>query len=276
VTGIDPSTIGKVYDFRWKEGSDHSLLELGFDGAIVRKTFAEANDLKLGSRFLLTTSQGDKLPLVVRGIDRPPSEDFDAVLGNMTIAQRAFDARFPRPKNLLTLIDMQGGVTGANTAALDRALQPFPDASLRDTPAWVEKRAAGINTILNIFYVLLALSIVVSLFGMVNTLALSVFERTRELGMLRAIGLTRRQTRRMVRSESVITALIGASLGVPLGILLAAVVTRALRSYDVAYSIPLVTILAFVVVAIVAGALAAILPARRASRLNVLKALQYE
>jgi putative ABC transport system permease protein len=276
VTGVDPSTIGKVYDFRWKEGSDHSLLELGFDGAIVRKTFADANNLKLGSRFLLTTSQGDKLPLVVRGVDRPPSEDLDPVLGNMTIAQRAFDARFPRPKNLLTLVDTQGGVTSANTAALDRVLQPFPDASLRDTPAWVDKRAAGINTILNVFYVLLALSIIVSLFGMVNTLALSVFERTRELGMLRAIGLTRRQTRRMVRHESVITALIGASLGVPLGVLLAAVVTRALRSLDVAYSVPVVPILAFLVVALVAGALAAILPARRAARLNVLKALQYE
>ena len=85
--------------------------------------------------------------------------------------------------------------------------------------------------ILNIFYVLLALSIIVSLFGMVNALALSVFERTRELGMLRAIGLTRRQTRRMIRYESVIIALIGAALGLPLGILLAAVITKALRQH---------------------------------------------
>jgi putative ABC transport system permease protein len=123
-------------------------------------------------------------------------------------------------------------------------------------------------------YVLLALSIVVSLFGMVNALALSVFERTRELGMLRAIGLTRRQTRRMVRYESVITALIGAALGLPLGIFLAAVTVRALHELDVTSSPPVATILAFAVVAIIAGTLAAILPARRASRLNVLEALQ--
>jgi putative ABC transport system permease protein len=111
---------------------------------------------------------------------------------------------------------------------------------------------------------------------MVNALALSVFERTRELGMLRAIGLTRRQARRMIRHESVIIALIGAALGLPLGILLAAVITKALDSLDVTFSLPLVPILVFAIVATLAGMLAAILPARRASRLNVLRALQYE
>jgi putative ABC transport system permease protein len=142
--------------------------------------------------------------------------------------------------------------------------------------AWIDERAAGIDMILNIFYVLLALSIIVSLFGMVNALALSVFERTRELGMLRAIGLTRRQARRMIRHESVIIALIGAALGLPLGILIAAIITKALDSMDVTFSLPLVMIVVFAIVATLAGMLAAILPARRASRLNVLKALQYE
>jgi putative ABC transport system permease protein len=124
--------------------------------------------------------------------------------------------------------------------------------------------------------VLLALSVVVSLFGMVNTLVLSVFERTRELGMLRAVGLTRRQARRMVRHESVITALIGAALGLPLGILLAACVTHALGRYGLAFSFPVVSIVAFAVTAIAAGILAAVAPARRASKLDVLAALQYE
>ena len=91
-----------------------------------------------------------------------------------------------------------------------------------------------IDQILNLLYVLLGLSVVVSLFGMVNTLVLAVFERTRELGMLRAIGLSRRQTRRTVRHEAVITALIGAALGLPLGVGLAALVTQALSGYGVA------------------------------------------
>ena len=111
---------------------------------------------------------------------------------------------------------------------------------------------------------------------MVNTLVLSVFERTRELGMLRAVGMNRRQTRRMVRHESIITALIGAAIGLPLGLGLAWVVIHRLASVGVHYSLPLTTLAVFVGVAAVAGIGAAVLPARRASRLNVLTALQYE
>src|SRR5213078_4325767 len=113
--------------------------------------------------------------------------------------------------------------------------------------------------------VLLALSVVVSLFGMVNTLVLSVFERTRELGMLRAVGMSRRQTRRMVRHESIITALIGTAIGLPLG--LAAVLIHRLSSTGLHYQLPVKSLVAFVVVAVVAGIGAAVLPARRASRL---------
>jgi putative ABC transport system permease protein len=124
--------------------------------------------------------------------------------------------------------------------------------------------------------VLLALSVVVSLFGIVNTLVLSVFERTRELGMLRAVGMTRRQVRRMIRHESVITALIGGVLGIALGIVLAALVTAALSSEGLVFSIPVISLIVFALIAVVAGVLAAIFPARRAARLNVLQALQYE
>jgi putative ABC transport system permease protein len=125
-------------------------------------------------------------------------------------------------------------------------------------------------------YVLLGFSVIVSLFGMVNTLVLSVFERTRELGMLRAIGMTRRQARRMIRHESIITALIGAALGLPLGIFVAALMTGALSEYGVTLSLPFGMLAAFTLVAVLAGIGAAILPARRASRLNVLNALHYE
>jgi putative ABC transport system permease protein len=212
----------------------------------------------------------------VRGIYSPPAEELDPLLGEITLAKRAFDAHFPRPKDLFAFVDTRDGVSSVQTATLERALGPYPDAVVRTKPDWIDEHAGEIDQILNIFYVLLALSIVTSLFGMVNALALSVFERTRELGMLRAVGLTRRQTRRMIRYESVITALIGAALGLPLGIFIAAVITRALDDLDVTFSLPVVTIALFAIIAMIAGTLAAVLPARRASRLNVLEALHYE
>jgi putative ABC transport system permease protein len=140
----------------------------------------------------------------------------------------------------------------------------------------VRDQAAVINKLLNLLYVLLALSVVVSLFGMVNTLVLAVFERTRELGMLRTVGMTRRQVRRMIRHESTITALIGAGLGLPIGLFLAAMVTRVLSEQGLQFALPMTSLVAFAIVAILAGLAAAILPARRAARLDVLRALQYE
>jgi putative ABC transport system permease protein len=128
--------------------------------------------------------------------------------------------------------------------------------------------------VLNILYVLLALSVIVSLFGIVNTLVLSVFERTREIGMLRAVGTTRWQIRSMITLESVVTSLMGAAIGIILGIVLATLLI--LRVDFLVLSFPIGTLLLFAVAAIIVGLIAAILPARRAARLNVLEALQYE
>ena len=165
---------------------------------------------------------------------------------------------------------------GVETAALEPALAQFPQADLQTRSAFVADREGEIDTLLNLLYVLLALAIVVSLFGMVNTLVLSIFERTREIGMLRAVGITRRQTRRMIRQESVITGLIGAALGVPLGVGLAAMVTGALSSTGVVFAVPVVTLLVFLIAARGAGWLRRFCRPRRTARLDVLEALQYE
>ncbi|HEX2495484.1 MAG TPA: FtsX-like permease family protein, partial [Gaiellaceae bacterium] len=152
----------------------------------------------------------------------------------------------------------------------------FPDAKAQTREAWITEQDEEFNQFLTMLYVLLALSVIISIFGMINTLALAVFERTRELGMLRAVGMTRWQARTMIGSESVITALIGAAIGLPLGMFLAALVIKALEQYDVRYDVPLSSLIIFAILAVIVGMVAAILPARRAARLNVLEALQYE
>ncbi len=152
----------------------------------------------------------------------------------------------------------------------------FPNAETQDREQVKEEQAGQITTLLNLIYALLALSVIVSLFGIVNTLALSIHERTRELGLLRAVGTSRRQVRRIVRYEAVITALIGGVLGGILGVIFAILVSRPLADEGFIISIPVGTLVILLVLTIVAGVLAAIGPARRASRLDVLEALAYE
>jgi putative ABC transport system permease protein len=274
VTGIEPSTIAHAYSFQWKDGSNAVLPRLGRNGAVIDDGFAQRKDLRVGETFPLLAPSGKRLELEVRAIYEPPP--FYPLLGSVSIAQETFDALFERPRNLFTFVNVQGDPSDGMQNSIEAALAGFPDTKVQTRGEWIAAQAQDFDDFLAILYVLLALSVVVSLFGMVNTLVLSVHERTRELGMLRAVGMTRRQTRRMVRHESVITALIGAAVGLPLGISLAALVTAALSQYDVQFSIPFTTLAVFTAVAAVAGILAAIMPARRAARLNVLEALQYE
>jgi ABC-type antimicrobial peptide transport system permease subunit len=208
----------------------------------------------------------------VRGIIDPPKGG--SPFADVTIPNAVFDRAYVNPTNLFSFIKVTGGVTPDNTARLNAALKAYPDAKLQTESQFKKNQERGINVLLDLLYVLLSLSIVVSLFGIVNTLILTVFERTRELGMLRAVGMTRRQVRAMIRWESVVTALIGAALGIPVGIGLGALVGAAI-SYP-KFTIPWITVVVFVVAAVIAGLIAAIFPARRAGRLNVLAALQYE
>jgi putative ABC transport system permease protein len=272
LTGLD-ETIQEVYDFRWKQGSDAVLSELGDDGAVLPSNFAKDNDIAVGDTITVRSTENETKDFVVRAIYE--GSPFYPLLGSASVSRRAFDELYDRPRNRFTLVNVSNEPS-ATKAQIESALEDFPDTRVQTRQEWIDKEDREIQQFLLLLYVLLALSVIISLFGMVNTLALSVFERTRELGMLRAVGMTRRQVRRMVRHESVITALIGAALGLPLGIFLALLVTRALSQYDLQFAIPTVSLIVFVIVAVIAGLLAAILPARRAARLRVLEALQYE
>jgi len=271
ITGVDPPS-QRMFNLDWKEGSPAVLGTLGDDGAFVDKDYAKSHHLTLGSPVPLTFANNTKELFTVKGIFDPPTGG--SPFGRVTISDASFDRHVPEPQNLYSFVLMRGGQTAANEAALDRTLKDFPNAKAATRQKFIDNQISGLSSVLNILYVLLALSVVVSLFGIVNTLVLTVFERTREIGMLRAIGMTRRQVRRMIRHESVITALIGAAIGIALGIVLAVLLIA--RVDFIVLSVPVGQLVVFAIASIFVGIIAAIFPARRAARLNVLEALQYE
>ena len=271
ITGVDPEA-SKVLKLKWQDGSEETLDHLGADGALVESGYAKNHHLSVGSPIQVVTPYQRTIDLRIAGIYKTPKGG--GPFGTVTSSSATFDRYYPQPQNVYVLIKINGGVTAANTTLLKQAVTSFPDAKIQTEKQFEHSQEQGINVLLNLLFVLLGFSIVISLFGIVNTLVLVVFERTRELGMLRAVGTTRRQLRRMIRQEAVVTALIGAALGIPLGIVLALLIGKAIKF--AAFAIPYGYLVSFIVAAVIAGIVAAIFPARRASRLNVLQALQYE
>ena len=270
-TAVDP-TARDLINLTWKDGSQEVLANLGRDGAFVDDGYADDHDLTVGSTIEVLFPSGRTDDFTVEGIFDPPTGG--SPFGNVTISTEAWDSNVEQPRNLYSFVAMRGDVTDANTRTLEDSLADFPNAKVQTREEFIDNQIAGLNSILNILYVLLALSVVVSVFGIVNTLVLTVFERTREIGMLRAIGMTRRQIRRMIRHESIITALIGATIGIALGIVLAALLIARVDFID--FTFPATQVIVFFGAAILVGIVAAIFPARRAAKLNPLEAIAYE
>jgi putative ABC transport system permease protein len=271
-TAVGPGG-AQIFNMTWLDGGSNAVFtKLGAHGAFVDNGFAKKHHLRIGSPIELTAPTGKTLDVHVVGIFDPPTGG--SPFGPVTVSDRAWDKIYDTPQNIYSFVRMKGGETAAAKAALENQLKSFPNAKVQTKKEFVDNQISGLNAILNVLFVLLALSVVVSLFGIVNTLILTVYERTRELGMLRAIGMTRRQVRRMIRAESVITALMGGVIGIVLGLVLGGLL--AARVDFIVFALPWVQVVVFAVAAIVVGLLAAIFPARRASKLNVLEALQYE
>jgi putative ABC transport system permease protein len=265
---------GAVLTIDWTEGGPETLRKLTDREVIVDKALASDSDLEPGDRVRFLTQIGARPELTVVG----EFEDKAELLGSAIVTQGLMARAFDQSDDVFDFVKL---ASGANAAAVQARLvarmdREFPVVEVRNQQELKENQEEQINQLLGLIYALLALAVIVSLFGIANTLALSIHERTRELGMLRAIGMSRRQVRTMIRYEAVITALIGAILGMILGVIFAALIAQPLKDEGFALSYPVGQLLVLLVLAGLAGVLAAVLPARRASRLDVLESLQYE
>ena len=273
ISAVD-ANVPKVVGLDWKLGNNSVPARLGQSGFFTDSDYAKKHHFHLGSPLRIEFPSGQTASVRLLGTYEKPKGG--TPFGEVILSTALFDKNIPRPQDQMVLINMTGGVNDANTTTLKRDASGFADAKVQTRDQFKKNQEKPINQLLNLLYVLLALSVIVSLLGIVNTLVLTVYERTREIGMLRAVGMTRRQVRMMIRYESIVTALMGAALGMVVGIFLALLVTHALSSQGIVFAVPYLQLVYFVVAAIVVGLLAAILPARRAARLNVLEALQYE
>ncbi|TVZ05114.1 FtsX-like permease family protein [Trebonia kvetii] len=274
VTGVAPADIARSYRFEWTGGpGSTALTSLDADGVLVASDFAAAHHLKTGTLITAETTAGTILRLTVRGVYAEPK--LSPLLGAMTVTTSLFDRSFTTPGDKAVLVST-GTQRPAGRAAVQAALKPFPTAQVDTLDEYITAQQAPVATLLNVFYVLLALCVVISLLGIINTLALTITERTREIGVLRALGMTRTQLRRMIRIESQITALIGAATGIAAGLFLAALTARALSAWNIGFAIPWTTLAILLAGAFAAGTLAGAGPARRAARMDPLQALSYE
>jgi len=270
--GIDPNTVGQVYKFEWDNGSPATLAGLGPGDAIVERDTANSAHLKVGDRVRLTTETGAGLPFTVRGIytDR-------ALLRGVALPLFDFDRVFHQSRLQAVFVKLGPGADRSiAAAALNQALRAYPGVVARSERQLEHEVAGRVNSILVLFYALLAMSVLMALLGIVNTLNLSIYERTRELGLMRAVGMTSRQARELIRDESVVTAAIGTLVGVALGIFLAWVITRALASEDIVFSLPWGEVAIVLAGGLASGVLAAIPAARRAARVDLLEAIAHE
>jgi putative ABC transport system permease protein len=273
VTGFDPSTIGAVRTLKWVDGDASTLSSMTDSDVVVESDWAEGHDLAVGNTAQFTTPTGKQEGYKIVGT-------FSSQAGlttNVILTNAALERDWGSKDIQTVLAAADPGINPDQLqASAAKALDQFPSAEALTKEGYKENQAAAINSLLNLVYGLLALSVIVALLGIVNTLALSVHERTRELGMLRAVGMSRAQVRGMIRSESVITAGIGAILGIVLGIVFAAVISRPLAEQGFVFILPFVTLIVFFVFAAIAGVVAAIPPARRASKVDVLRAVTTE
>ena len=240
--------------------------------------FAKDHDVRLGSRIPVDFPAGRKAELTVAALTDQDSAKGFGMQGGLFLGLETIERYVPGGQDSALYVNAASG-TSADTlrSRLEETVDPYPQVQVRDQADYKRLVRNQISVLLYLVYALLGLAIVIAVLGVVNTLALSVVERTREIGLLRAIGLARRQLRRMIRLESVVIAVFGAVLGLTLGLVWGVCVQQVLALQGMkALAIPWGTLIAVVVGSAVVGIVAALLPALRAARMNVLAAIAHE
>jgi putative ABC transport system permease protein len=271
IAGIDPATVDRVANLGVDSGSVGAL---GSDGIMVSADIAKAKGLRVGSPFPVTFAQTGDRRLRVAGT----FTDTTLVGSSYLVSLDTYNANFSERLDIAVLVAARNGVTTERVKqAAKAALTEYPNVSISDSAELKATQDKSVNQLLGMVYVMLLLAVVIALLGVVNTLALSVLERTRELGLLRAVGMTRRQVRSAVRWEAVLIAAVGAVFGLCLGLVFGAAFARALASIGiVTVDVPVVQPVVCAVIAALAGVLAAVFPARRAARVDILRAVVSE
>jgi putative ABC transport system permease protein len=262
----DPAQIDTLFDLRTSQGS---IGDLSDNGIAVLDSTASDNGWKLGQTVPITFAQTGRQQFKVEAIYQQSG------FTNYVITTAAYQQNFRDQFDFQVYVSTKGGVTPANTAAIKGVMHQYPGPKVQTRDEYKASQAQQINQFLNLVYVLLFFAIVIALFGIANTLGLSIIERRHELGLLRAVGMSRRQLRSSVRWESVIIALLGTILGLVIGVVFAWAMVKALADQGIdKFSVAPAQLLLIVILAGLFGVLAAAWPARRAAKLDVLQAIE--
>lgn len=269
IAAIDPATASDVITVTMVEGQ---LTDVA-DGALVDDVTARNANVAVGEAIDITFENGTKQTQAINGI-----YESSGLLSGWVVSQESLaKAGLPTLDTIVYATVSDSADIATVRPAVDEAVADFPNVSVQDQGEFKDDIAAQINQLLAIIYALLGLAVIISILGIVNTLALSVVERTREIGLLRAVGMSRKQLRSSIRWESVVIAIFGALLGIGLGLVFGVSLQRVLREQGISVlSIPWALLFVFLIVAALVGVLAALWPARRASRMDVLSAISSE
>jgi putative ABC transport system permease protein len=267
ITGIDPSTFTKVVDLQVVRGD---LASLGADGVALHES--TDGSVKLGSTLELNFLETGTKAFTVRAVFHESTITSDTIISADTLSKNV-----PNALDSFIFVKFKSGVPfDQGRAAVEQAARPYPTAKVQDLHELKQTFESRIATLFALILIMLLLAIVIALLGIANTLRLSVYERTRELGLLRAVGMTRSQVRSSIRWESAIISLFGTIGGLVLGFFFGWAVVTGLGGTDVTFAPPIPLLVIILIVGAVAGVVAAIRPARKAARLNMLEAIATE